>query len=164
MVRKSPHSKKGLTLLEVIVVMAIIAIVASMLIPGLARARRNADRTKCINNLKNIGLIVHIYALDYHNRFPTTGGTGKQGLTILKTNYITDNYGFICSSSITIPPGIDYFFADELNENSPEDSPLAVDDAPRHDSPKIYNVMYVDSHIESFQTPPTGVLGETPVD
>ena len=157
-------NKKGLTILEIIIVMAIMLIVASMLIPGLARARRNASRAKCINNLKTIGLMIHMYAIDFKEKFPSKGTSGVDGLAILKEDYITDESGFLCPASLNITPSIDYFFADELTENSQPDSALAVDNANRHDSPKNYNILYVDGHISSAVAPPTGTPGEVPLD
>ncbi len=67
--RVSDHRRTGFTLIELLVVIAIIAILAAILFPVFARAREKARQTSCLNNLKQIGTAMLMYAQDYDERF-----------------------------------------------------------------------------------------------
>jgi len=49
------------TLIELLIVVAIVAMLAAMLLPSLARARKKAHATECMNNLRQLGYAVHMY-------------------------------------------------------------------------------------------------------
>jgi prepilin-type N-terminal cleavage/methylation domain-containing protein len=60
----------GFTLIELLVVIAIIAILAAMLLPGLARAKESARRTKCMSNMKQLQLALKLYLDENRSLFP----------------------------------------------------------------------------------------------
>ncbi|HEX2948357.1 MAG TPA: DUF1559 domain-containing protein [Armatimonadota bacterium] len=72
---------RGFTLIELLVVIAIIAILAAILFPVFAKAREKARQTQCLNNLKQIGTAVMMYAQDNEEKIPVaytdTNSNGK---------------------------------------------------------------------------------------
>ena len=67
---KSNLSDRAFTLVELLVVMAIIAILAALLLPALATAKANSKRIACVSNLRQIGVAVRTYSIDYGGLIP----------------------------------------------------------------------------------------------
>ena len=93
------HGQRGFTLIELLVVISIISVLAAMLLPALASAKRRALAINCISNLKQVGLSLQMYVDDNENRLPGPVWSGARGsydqsskdeLIYYVANYLSD--------------------------------------------------------------------------
>ena len=77
----APRKKGRFTLIELLIVIAIIAILAGMLLPALNKARESGRSASCMNNLKSITGTALLYAGDNHDFMPPASGNAGDGST-----------------------------------------------------------------------------------
>ena len=74
---KTSRNRNGFTLIELLVVIAIIAILAALLLPALAAAKEKARQISCLNNLKEKGVALFMYAGDNRDLVPVCRYSGS---------------------------------------------------------------------------------------
>ena len=82
MTNQKKGRKAGFTLIELMIVIAIIAILAAILVPNFIRARAQGQLTACKSNLKNMATSLEMYSTDSAGHYPNqAAGAGLQKLT-----------------------------------------------------------------------------------
>jgi len=62
--------QRAFTLIELLVTIAIIAILAALLFPGIGSVKEKTNAVKCVNNLRQIGVAITLYAADHEQKLP----------------------------------------------------------------------------------------------
>lgn len=75
--RRPKSALAAFTLIELLVVIGVIAILAALLLPALARAKDSARRTACANNLRQLRLATGVYTTDNLGQFPPRGPVNR---------------------------------------------------------------------------------------
>jgi len=94
------QTAKAFTLVELLVVIAIIAILAALLLPALSRSKMEAQRTTCLNNLKQINLAFQLYAGANGDMLPTATNT------VAYTAFVTNHFAIFYKSLVKTYVGL----------------------------------------------------------
>jgi prepilin-type N-terminal cleavage/methylation domain-containing protein/prepilin-type processing-associated H-X9-DG protein len=85
--------RRAFTLVELLVVIGIIALLVSILLPSLNRARLSASNLRCLSNLRQMGTAIHMYANAHDGKLPFGYWAGNTEWTRLILPYISDRSG-----------------------------------------------------------------------
>jgi len=142
--RNDSKVTEGFTLIELLVVIAVIAVLAALLLPVLNGAKAKAQRTACVNNLRQISLGVRMYSDDSHDASPSPGPVGVDVTNILSlySGYKELIKNYVGLRGVSSPQ--DKLFvcpADVLNPSwlvgPHDDAPLRFVHKSIHDSPDL---------------------------
>ena len=110
--RTGTRRRVGFSLLELLVVMAIMTLLVAILLPALRQARNQARRAACSANLRQVGVAVHLYADDFEGKIPF----GPAGRPVTGSNFytVTGNVTSLLSLEDGAPVGLGLLLEDYL--------------------------------------------------
>jgi prepilin-type N-terminal cleavage/methylation domain-containing protein/prepilin-type processing-associated H-X9-DG protein len=119
----SSNKRRAFTLIELLVVIAIIALLAAILFPVFGRARENARKSACANNLRQLGTSIEMYKQDFDNRFLAGGQANTTCPRYRLTAYMKNNQLWVCPSdnnatvrAMTNPLNVSYNLNNQLSD------------------------------------------------
>ncbi len=134
--------KEAFTIIELLVVVAVFFILFAALAPFVRMAKAHANKVNCANNLRQISLGLHKYAIDHNRNFP-------QNLGELYPGYIKDGSILDCPSvrDRAGKNAPDYYYIQGLSESSP-DSAIIVRDTEGNHRGTGKNILRVGGSVE----------------
>lgn len=170
--------KRAFTLVELLVVLAIIAVLAALLLPVLARAKESARATACLSNLHQVGIALQIYVQENNNKLPAMRDAPTDPAVAATNTFPTINKVLLmqlgntnvlrCPSDfqqLFETTGSSYSWNSLLNGEdadhlvvfglhfNPHEIPVVFDKADFHKargSAKAVNYLYADGHIKNL--------------
>lgn len=136
--RTTPRYQSGGSMVELLVIVAVIVGVVTMILPSLRRTKCPAQRIACVNNLKSLGVGLRLFANDADGKYPfecfTTGSTNADVASIpggwshnptnlwkvfqLAQNDISSPRVLICPADSARQPAVDFFSGPSSSSNS----------------------------------------------
>ncbi len=86
-IRSQTRGRHAFNLIELLLVIAIIAMLVAMLLPTLAKAQARSKRIQCLGNLKELGTAFNLFANDHHGKFPMSVPVNDGGTQDFTTNF-----------------------------------------------------------------------------
>jgi prepilin-type processing-associated H-X9-DG protein len=171
---EAPRERMAFTLVELLVVIALLATVAALLLPAFGRAKESGRGAVCLSNLHQLGLALQLYAQDYHNHLPymrdqsLTATNELPGPNVVLSNYVGNVRVLQCPSdrqNLYETTGSSYSWNSLLNGQDadhlvalglsfdPHQIPLMYDKDRFHKArgaKKEVNYLYADGHIKNL--------------
>lgn len=120
----SRREERGVTLIEIFIVVAIIAALSAVIVPTMSRVKASAGSVQCMGKLRDIGVGLNQYFADHGTVFPTMVGARESreddvpAIDTVLLDYVGDEFAFECPSDhegIFEATGSSYFWNSLIN-------------------------------------------------
>jgi prepilin-type N-terminal cleavage/methylation domain-containing protein/prepilin-type processing-associated H-X9-DG protein len=169
--------ERAFTLVELLVVLAVIAILAGLLLPALVKTKEGGKSTVCLGNLHQIGIGLQLYVQENQNLLPVMQNIGTNGppptngppINVVLLPYVSGNSNvFQCPSdneNLFVLTGTSYFWNNALNGQDADHLTILNLPYPQNQIPVVFdkdkfhiargdaraiNYLYADGHIKNL--------------